>query len=236
MPTRMSPSLIAPLIPPLVLGLAGVALLMSLGFWQLSRLGEKQAQIAAIEARLHDAPAPLPAAPDPAADRYRPVAVTGAYTGEAVHVLASRAGAGPGSRLIAAFETAEGRRILIDRGFLPEAARGAAERAPPAQGPVTVTGNLDWPQDADRFTPAPDLARNLWFSREVPPLAAHLGTEPVMVVARSDAPLPGLMPVPLDSANVRNDHLYYAVTWFLLAAAWAGMTLYLLWRIRQGRA
>jgi surfeit locus 1 family protein len=226
----------ARMIAPLVLGLVGVAVLLSLGFWQLSRLAEKRAQIATIEARLDDATEWLSAAPDPATDRYRPVAVTGTYTGEAVHVLASREGIGPGSRMIAVFETDDGRRILVDRGFLSEAARAEADRAPPSPGPVTVTGNLDWPQDADRFTPEPDLGRNLWFSREVAPIAAHLGTEPVMIVARSDAPLPGLMPTPVAGANLRNDHLQYAVTWFLLAAAWAGMTLFLLWRIRQGRA
>jgi surfeit locus 1 family protein len=224
----------ARMIPSLLLGLVGVAVLLSLGFWQLSRLDQKLAQIAVIEARIGDAPAPLPAESDPAADRYRPVVVSGGYTGEAVHVLASREGVGPGSRVIAVFETEDARRILIDRGFLPEAARAGTQLAP--VGPLTVTGNLDWPQDADRFTPAPDFARGLWFSREVEPIAAHLGTEPLMVVARADAPVAALAPVPLDSANVRNDHLHYAITWFLLAAVWAGMTLFLLWRIRQGRA
>ena len=229
MPARMIPSLIAPLI----LGLAGVAVLMSLGFWQLSRLDEKRAQIAAIEARIGDLPGALPAAPDPAADRYRPVVVEGRHTGEVVHVLSSREGFGAGTRVIGAFEAGTGRRLLIDRGFLPEAARSGADFA---SDRVTVTGNLDWPRDADSFTPEPDLGRGLWFSRGVEPIAAHLGTDPVMVVARADAPVPGLVPTPIDSADVRNDHLEYAITWFLLAAAWAGMTVFLLWRIRQNRA
>lgn len=231
----MPAAITARMIPSLILGLAGVAVLLSLGVWQLSRLEVKRAQIAAIEARIGDAPGALPATPDPARDRYRAVAITGAYTGEVVHVLSSLEGVGPGSRVIAAFETEAGRRLLVDRGFLPEAARARADLAPQAE-PVDVAGNLDWPRDTDRFTPAPDLARNLWFSREVAPLAAHLGTEPVMLVARDDAPAPGLMPMPIDGANVRNDHLEYAITWFLLAAAWAGMTGFLLWRIRQGRA
>jgi len=225
--------MLARMIPSLILGLAGVAVLLSLGFWQLSRLGEKLAQIDAIEARIGDAPVALPAAPDPATDRFRPVVVEGRHTGEVVHVLTSREGFGPGSRVIGAFETEAGSRILVDRGYLPEAARANAELA---SDTVTVTGNLDWPQDVDRFTPEPDLARGLWFSRGVEPIAAHLGTEPVMVVARNDAAVPGLLPTPTDSANLRNDHLEYAITWFLLAAAWAGMTAFLLWRIRQNRA
>jgi surfeit locus 1 family protein len=68
----------ARLIPSLILGIAGVAVLMSLGFWQLRGWIEKLAQIAAIEARIGDAPGPLPAEPDPEADRFRPVTVEGA--------------------------------------------------------------------------------------------------------------------------------------------------------------
>ncbi|WP_209426337.1 SURF1 family protein [Pararhodobacter sp. SW119] len=223
----------ARLIPALILGIAGVAVLMSLGFWQLSRLDQKLAQIAAIEARIGDAPRPLPAQPDPEADRFRPVTVTGRYTGAVAHVLSSREGFGPGSRVIAEFETAEGRRLLVDRGYLPAAAR---ESAGFASETFTLSGNLDWPQDTDSYTPEPDLDRNLWFARSVVPLSRHLGTEPVMVVARSDAPVPRLVTDPVNSAGLRNDHLEYAITWFLLAATWAGMTLFLLWRIRQGRA
>jgi surfeit locus 1 family protein len=225
--------MLARMFPSLIFGLAGVAVLMALGFWQLSRLDEKVAQIAAIEARIGDAPGALPAATDPVVDRFRPVAAQGRHTGEVVHVLSSREGFGPGSRVIGAFETEAGRRILVDRGYLPEAARGGTVFA---SGPVAITGNLDWPRDADGYTPEPDMARGLWFSREVEPIAAHLDTEPVMVVARTDAPVPGLVPTPIDGADLRNDHLEYAITWFLLAAAWAGMTLFLLWRIRQNRA
>ncbi|MGB3148971.1 MAG: SURF1 family protein, partial [Paracoccaceae bacterium] len=34
---------------------------------------------------------------------------------------------------------------------------------------------------------------------------------------------------------VPNNHLNYAITWFSLAVVWAGMTLALAWRIRQGK-
>jgi surfeit locus 1 family protein len=39
--------------------------------------------------------------------------------------------------------------------------------------------------------------------------------------------------LPVDTQGIPNNHLNYAVTWFSLAAVWAGMTLLLLWRIRQ---
>ena len=97
-----------------------------------------------------------------------------------------------------------------------------------------ITGNLHWPQERDRFTPEPDAASGLWFARDVPQMAAALGTEPVLVVARAVEPADGAFtPLPVDTAGIPNDHLGYALTWFSLAAAWAGMTLLLLWRIRR---
>lgn len=224
----------ARLIGAAVFGLAGVAVLLALGFWQLGRLDQKLALIAQIEARIGAAPVPVPTAPDAEADRYRPVTATGAFTGEAVHVLSSRPGVGPGSRVIAVLETTEGRRLLVDRGFVPEARRAGLALA---SGPARVTGNLDWPRDADSYTPAPDLGRGLWFSRAAEPIAAHLGAEPVLIVARSveGADLAYLVPQPL-GIDIRNDHLEYAITWFLLAFVWAAMSLYLIWRLRRDPA
>ena len=66
-----------------------------MGVWQLQRLAWKEGILAEIDgADRGDAPVPLPAAPDPARDRYLPVTVTGAFTGEELHVLASREGWG----------------------------------------------------------------------------------------------------------------------------------------------
>jgi surfeit locus 1 family protein len=222
------------LIFPLLLGLAGAAVLIGLGVWQLQRLAWKEAILADIAARIAAPPGPLPAAPDPEADRYRPVAVTGRFTGDDIRVLASQKGAGPGYRVVAGFETAEGRRILVDRGFLPEALR-AAHR--PVEAAATVTGNLHWPDEVDRFTPPPDARTGIWFARDLPAMAAVLRAEPVLVIARTVEPAdPAVLPLPLDTAHIPNDHLGYAVTWFGLAAVWLGMTALLVWRIARRKA
>ncbi|MBE0554514.1 MAG: SURF1 family protein, partial [Rhodobacteraceae bacterium] len=92
--------------------------------------------------------------------------------------------------------------------------------------------NLHWPQDADSFTPPPDPRTGLWFARDVAAMAAKLGTEPVLIVARGPTG-DGITPMPVDSSAIPNDHWGYAITWFSLAAVWAVMTGYLLWRIRQ---
>ncbi|MGB2894520.1 MAG: SURF1 family protein, partial [Albidovulum sp.] len=147
----------------LVVGAGGVAVLLSLGLWQVQRLHWKEGIIATIESRIAAEPVPFDtlAGPDPAADLYRPVTLAGHTTGEDALVLSGRKGEGAGYEVIAAFETEGGRRILLDRGFLSEAGRGMPR--PPVA--LAVTGNLHWPDETDAFTPPPDAAAGLWFAR-----------------------------------------------------------------------
>lgn len=211
--------------------LIGTAVLVGLGVWQLQRLSWKEGVLAQIEARIAADPVPLPAAFDPEADRYRPVAVEGRFLPGEAHVLVSVKRVGPGYRIIAPFETAQGRRVLVDRGFVPVEAKDAAR----VTGPATVTGNLHWPRETDSFTPPPDPAAETWFARDVPALAEALGTEPALIVARSRTD-PSVTPMPVDSAGIPNDHLQYAITWFSLALIWAAMTAYVLRRARARQA
>lgn len=216
------------MIIPLLIGLLGGAILISLGVWQLNRLAWKEAVLADIDARIADAPVSLPATPDPQADRYLPVTATGRFTGEQLDVLVSRKQIGPGVRVVEAFKTEDGRRILVDRGFLTDDQRNA----PRLSGAATVEGNLHWPDEVDGFTPPPDATTGLWFARDVAAMAAALDTEATFIVARK--PTGGeIEPMPVDSSGIPNDHMNYAITWFSLAAVWLGMTAYLLWRIRQ---
>ena len=211
----------------------GLALLLALGIWQVQRMGWKQALLAEMDARLLATPTPLPTSIDPARDAFLAVTASGRFTGEDRLVMASRKGTGAGWLVLAAFETAEGRRLLVDRGFLPDAARDR----PRPETQATITGNLHWPAETDRFTPAPDRTRGLWFARDVPALAAELNTEPALIILRTTTePSPPAQPTPLDTSLVPDNHLNYAITWFSLAAIWAGMTAVLLRRIRRQHA
>ena len=219
------------MIFPLLLGVAGAAVLIWLGLWQLQRLEWKEGVLAEIDARMIADPVPLPASPDPVVDRFLPVTATGTITGEEIHVLVSMKQFGPAYRIVSAFETEDGRRILLDRGIVRDAEK--TDPRPPVAG-VTVTGNLHWPDEIDGYTPEPDYLENIWFARDVPMMAATLGTEPVMLILRETSePAPAVLPLPMDSSGIPNDHLEYAITWFGLAAVWVGMTVFLLWRIRQ---
>ncbi|KAF0116143.1 MAG: cytochrome c oxidase assembly protein [Rhodobacteraceae bacterium] len=212
---------------PVLMGVVGVAVLMSLGFWQLRRMEEKRVYLDAIEARIGNAPIPLPAVPEEGPHKFQAVIAEGQFTGQYLEVLAGQKDASPGVLVVEALALADGRRIMVQRGFIEDDLR----RVPRPLREAKVEGNLHWPQDTNSFTPPPDAKTGLWFARDVQAMATALKTEPTLIVARAPTG-DGITPVPIDTSGIPNDHWGYAIQWFLLAATWAGMTLFLLWRIR----
>ena len=213
---------------PLIAGLGGAAVLVSLGLWQLERLAWKEGVLADIEARIAAEPQAVPPSPSEKAHRYLPVRASGLPDARELHVLVSDRALGAGFRIVTAFETETRRRLLLDRGFVPTERK---EDDRPATR-LTVIGNLHWPDERDRFTPPDDPDANYWFARDVETMAAALGTEPVLIVARSTEPAqPGIRPLPIGTEAIPNNHLGYAVQWFGLAVVWLGMTAFLIRRM-----
>jgi surfeit locus 1 family protein len=222
---------IAPYVAPALIGLIGAAILAYLGTWQLARLEWKQGILAEIEATISGAPQPLPVMIDPTEQRYMPVDLKGEIGGEALYVLVSAKMLGAGWRVISAFETEDGRRVLVDRGFTPV----EAKNAPLYAGPAHVIGNMHWPDDRNSSTPENDAAKNTWFARDLGPMSEALDTEPLLIVARGMSPRDAqINPMPVDTAGIPNDHLQYAITWYSLGVVWLLMTGLWMRRIAKG--
>lgn len=219
------------LIAALGFGLVGVLILCSLGIWQVSRMYEKRAQLDAMTAGITTPAVPVPVLLDPETDRYRPVTAEGRFTGETLYVLSGKPLLGAGVQVISVLQTAEGRRLLIDRGFLLDEDKHKVLTVTD----VSVTGNLMWPRDSNAYTPPPDEKTGLWFARDATAMAALLNTEAVIIVAREPTG-DGIDAMPVDTASIPNDHWGYAITWFSLALVWAVMTAALVWRIRRAKA
>ncbi|MHA6266393.1 SURF1 family protein [Aliiroseovarius sp. CAU 1755] len=217
------------LIVTAVLSILVLAVFVGLGNWQLDRLAWKEAVLAQIEAQISAPPVPLPEDPDPIRDKYLPVIVRGNVNPEELHVLVSSRDYGAGFRIIQPFTLANtGQRIMIDRGFVPVGDKLKLRSG----GDMTVTGNLHWPDERDDYTPANDAAKNYWYAREVEVLAEALDTDPILVVAASSTD-PDILPMRVTTEGIPNDHLEYAMTWFLMAATWVMMTGFALWRMKR---
>lgn len=211
-----------------LVGGLGLVALLSLGIWQLQRLEEKEDILATIEARIAAAPVPLPAAPSQERDRYRAVAVTGEIEAPELHVFWVTKDAATGYRIISPLVTADGRRVLLDRGFVLAADKDKVRTV----GTSSLTGNLLWPDDGDWTTPAPEVDTNILYARDVGYMAKRLDTEPVLIVVRTTSSDAEVTPQPVTTEGIPNNHLQYAITWFSLALIWAAMTAYFLRRSR----
>lgn len=217
------------MIAPIIFGLAGAAILIWLGLWQVQRMSWKHDMLARIDAQILATPMTLDTALALADHEFQPVAFTGRSTGDELHVLTSIKQIGAVYRIITPFVTDTGQRILLDLGYIPVTDKDTVR--PAISG--DVTGNLRTPEESDKYTPAPDIGANIWFARDAALMAKSLNTEPVFVVLRTGPEIdPPVTPFPIDTQGIPDDHLSYAVTWFSLAFIWLGMTCFLLWRIK----
>ena len=215
---------------PWILTLAvavALAVLISLGVWQVQRLQWKTAMIARAEAAAAQVPAPLAevlGSPDPefrralvvcpGLDRARWIELQSIQDGQA------------GVRLISACRPAgQGRILLVDRGFVAETIS--------ARPPVEATSMPVSLRLVVRDTPAPGAMApppqgRHFFARDNVAMARALGVEgavdPHTFYAETStnpewqALRPGAPP-----AVFSNNHLGYAITWFGLALALAGV-------------
>lgn len=226
----------ASLILPGVLAALAFAILVGLGTWQLHRLEWKEGLIARVEARVDEAPVPAPG-PATWADfdlsdwQYRPVRLEGRFGEGELHAwiaLTRPRGplGGPGYFVIAPFRTGEGWYVLVNRGFVPEAAKDPADRpgSAPPEGPVEVVGLVRESETPSFVTPEPDVAANVWFAREAAAMSEALGlppgeTAPYFVDAAAARTPPGGLPQAGETRlSFPNNHLQYALTWYGLAA------------------
>lgn len=210
--------------------------LIGLGIWQVQRLAWKTDLIARTETRLMAKPVPPPRAADFAAieaPEYMRLALTGQYLEVPSTLVQALTVQGRGFWVMSPFISYDGQFILINRGFIPEAARDIVP-APP-RGEKRLTGLLRLSQPDGAFLRSNDPAAGRWFSRDVGAIAGSLGLPQVApwfldLGQPGEAVAPGTLPVPgLTVVEFRNSHLGYAATWFALAGIWA-FGLFMLWR------
>lgn len=226
-----------------VSGLAVLAVLLTLGSWQVRRLAWKENLIATIEARVHAEPRPLDAVLSAGAAvsslEYTPVTVTGTYVHSAErHFFATHEGAS-GFFVYTPMRRTDGDYVFVNRGFVPYDRKDPATRPQSlVEGEVTVTGLLREPlvEKPSSIVPDNDPAKNMFYWKDIRAMAQSSGLPadaPILgvFVDADDTPNAGGLPVGgVTIIDLPNNHLQYAVTWYGLAVALAGVMAALLWR------
>lgn len=140
---------IRPHLWPTLAAIAGIAVFVRLGFWQLHRAHQAQAQKDAYQARIKRTPmAPGGGLWDPAKLRFRRVAVSGRYDARRQILLDNQfSGANVGYDVLTPLRLAHSRfRVLVNRGWIPfNGDRAHPPAAPPPKGRQHVVGLVSVP-------------------------------------------------------------------------------------------
>ncbi|HEY4995017.1 MAG TPA: SURF1 family protein [Aestuariivirga sp.] len=209
--------------PVLICAALGIAFLCGLGVWQVKRLAWKTALIAQLSERMSAKPIPL-------AD-----ALARMKSGEDIEYLrvAVDASAGPHKVLlkqtvinglaawegISGFHSTDGADVLVDLGA---SETGTAEVSGPTHFEALLRKhNLG----QGRFDPTNNVARNNWFWWDLPAMQKALGmnNSPAVILQLVGAHDGSAFEPSEPKVELNNNHLGYAITWFGLAAALAGV-------------
>lgn len=210
---------------------AAMVAMVNLGLWQLRRLDERQTFNRTVSERIAADPvqasAALAGGADAAQWEWRPVTVTGTWVDHPPIEVVNRSVDGTqGRQVLGALRTAEGRLVLVDRGFLPV----TVAIAPPPGGTVTVTARVRRSEVRRTGQTADDASAVLTQVRrvDVAVVGPQFGSDvaPVYLQALSSAPADAaaLSPMPLPALDDDGPHLSYAIQWFIFticaAAGW----------------
>lgn len=229
-----------------VFAVVGVAILSGLGIWQLDRKVWKENLIASLTTRLARAPEHLPpreAWPRllPEGAEYSRVTFPAEFiAGEQALVYTAGSALRPdvegaGYWVFAPARLAGGSMVVINRGFVPLDRKNAAAPAP--SGTIDIVGVLRWPEKPGLFTPKDEPQNNVWYTRDPNAIAAAKTWDvaaPFYVDQEAPVPAGGLPKPGRLVVALPDNHLQYALTWFGLALALAGV--YVVWlakRLRQ---
>lgn len=234
------------LIAPGIATLIALAILVSLGLWQLQRLEWKEGLIGRMQARIHAAPQPL----SPRENwlklqlvdyEYRRVVARGVYEHEFETVVFHAGGSGvleAGWLVMTPLRLSSGGRILINRGFVPMALQEPATRAAgQIKGETEVVGLLRAPEPRNLFTPADKTDSRAMFVKDPAAIAARFKLDDVapFLIDADASPMPGGWPKGGQTTmSIPNNHFSYALTWFGLAITL--LVVFALFAVRRLRA
>ncbi len=217
--------------------LAGLGLLISLGFWQLKRLEWKESLIAKVEARAKAPPIAFQAARARAEAgedmEYTPVKLTGRWRQNSDAMVFGSYEGMAGIYLFTPVQSVGADDLVyVNLGFVPQIHAGPDSVMPGNinSGTTTITGLFRYTEEASPpaswFQSTEQSPDGLWFVRD--PIrfaaAAQIEASPYYIdsFARDGADWPKGGTTRLD---FRNNHLDYALTWFGLGAALCGVWL-----------
>jgi surfeit locus 1 family protein len=228
-----------PTLWPTLISVPAVIVMIGLCVWQVQRLHWKEGLIAERTSRVAAEPISLPSVgTDPAAVEYRRVRLEGTFHHDRELFLGARSLNGNvGYHILTPFALTGGGAVLVDRGWVPIERKAPESRAEgQLAGAQTLDGIVRLARGKAWMQPDNEPQSNVWFFVDLPAMAAGTGIDlrTDLYIDAGPAENPGKYPVGGQTRiELPNDHLQYAITWGLLAAALA--VIYVLYHLKLER-
>ena len=232
-----------------VSSLVALAILVSLGNWQVGRLAWKEDLLATIDSRIHAEPVPLEKAFEKMADgediEYLPVEVSGTFVPNAEQHLLSTWNGVSGWNVYQPLRLDDGAVLFVNRGFVPfdrKDPETRPESRPRGEQALTGLARLPLSTKPGFLVPDNDPAANEYYWKDLAAMtrAAGLEGEEVLPLFVDAGPYddPQVLPIGgVTNIDLPNNHLQYAVTWYGLAISLVGVVaVFLIRRYRGGPA
>lgn len=216
---------------------AALAILLSLGTWQVKRLYWKQDLLAAIEQRSKAEPVPVSAieaalaAGEPI--EYRTAYATGRFVNDGERHFFATLNGQTGYFVYTPLELDDGRYLFVNRGFVPYDLKEPATRPDSlAEGQQRLTGlaRARLSEKPSFLVPDNDERQNIFYWKDLDRMSASVGLSAQEVLPfflDVDANASGNLPRGgVTVIDLPNSHLQYAVTWYGLALALLGVGIF----------
>ena len=231
----------------LVFMIAGIAVLCSLGVWQLNRLAWKQTLVQKVEQRLHLEPVPIQEIVDKASTaadfEYQSVRFNGTFDHtKEVYYFTTHKGAA-GWNVYTPLMLDDEKTLIVNRGFVEYSLRDPKKRIKgQVEGPQEITGlaRAVMDEQPNSFVPDNNLDSREFYWKSHSQMASLMTGSTArsflpFFVDADKTPNPGGWPEGGTTIiSFPNNHLQYALTWFGLALALLGVGSYFLYA-RRGR-
>ena len=208
------------------------AFLLYLGTWQVNRLEWKNELIKNIKLNLTKPSIPLDdllleILPHNKSPDYRQVHFSGKFDTTKPFKLMMQMHKTPkgdtlGYHLIVPFLLETGARVLVNTGWIPQ--KIDPKEIPLPKGKLTLTGITKTKTGRSSYTPDNNFETHELFSLDPLELSHEKAWPtllPFFVTLTTPLPLIDQYPLPGDGKiSIRNTHLEYALTWYLLALFW----------------
>ena len=218
-----------PKIIPIIATILGLAILLSLSGWQLKRLTWKKNLIETRIDRYEKNSKELNEFKDLSKSEFYKVNVVGSFlNNKEMFMPALSKNGNNGFHILVPIKLLDGKTIIYDTGWVPTHKKEQATRTENLDDNISIKESvIRLPGRKGKYQPDNELENNFWFFVDTEEMSKYLNLnveKEFYLEAANDGPAG----YPLGGQTriyIRNNHLQYAITWFLIACTLLGVFL-----------